>query len=109
MSYFYTRLEEHLKSLGLTFQRLHYMAEIQNSQFSFWRHGKRSPSESEIQKIANVKELGLRLEVLQAWAIIDKYGEEAVKEAIELVKERNPEKVERALKAVDEWKKANGS
>lgn len=108
MSYFYNQLAEHLEGLKISFYKLHYMAEIPMAQFTRWKQGTRRPSENEIVKLANTSQLGLRLEVLQAWAIIDKYGEEAVKEAIELVKERDPEKVERALKAVDEWKKANG-
>ncbi len=91
-THFYKRLEEHLSLVGLTFQRLHYMAEIQTSQFSFWRHGKRRPSDSELKKLASVDQLGLTLERLRAWRAVDEYGIEAleafIQELIDIAPER---------------------
>ncbi len=106
--YFYEKLKGRLLEKGLSFNRLSELSGIARNRFPEWSRSLRVPSDAEIEKLASVEELGLCLEELQAWKIINKYGEDALKKAIEVIKQRNPEKIERSRQAYSEWKQANG-
>lgn len=84
---FYTRLEQHLKSLNppKTFYELQWDARMSASRFTEWKTGKRLPSDNELEKLANCKDLGLKISTLQAWKMIDKFGETATAEAAKLM------------------------
>lgn len=97
MSSFYKNLEKEVVSAGLSFYKLQFLAGITSSQFSQWKNGKRNPSDTEIEKLASVKELGLDLTTLRKWRAMDEYPEFAelleypldeLKAAYELAKKR---------------------
>ena len=90
MSAFYKRLKEHLEQLTppMSFNQLHFLAEIGTSQFSNWKMGRRLPSDAELQKIASVERLGLTYSILYAWRLIDLAPDQ---ESLEIALKRFPE------------------
>ncbi len=86
MSYFSDNLSKRLENLGMTKYRLHKLMGLSESIVINVTNGARKPSEEFIKKLASVDELGLTYPELLAWKLTDEYGEDILKEAIEIVK-----------------------
>lgn len=84
---FYNRLDQYLKSLTppKSFYELSFDARIPAARFTEWKNGKRLPSDNEMLKLAGCTQLGLKLSTLQAWKLIDEFGESAASEATKLM------------------------
>jgi hypothetical protein len=59
-----------------------------------WKHGKRKPSEAELERIAAVEELGLSLIDLKAWRMIDEFSLEQLEAAVTEAKKLKAEQKE---------------
>lgn len=94
MGYFYEQLSRRLKETGLSFYKLQFAAEIGSSQFTFWKTGKRRPSDTDLEKLASVEELGLTYAELGAWRMIDQNSPESIRELVRIVREASPELAE---------------
>jgi hypothetical protein len=102
MSFFYTRLESHLIERGLTFYKLHYLAQIPSGQFSMWKKGARRPSDAEINRIAEVKDLGLSLVDLRAWRMIDEFSLEQLEAAVTEARKLQAEQESKGSESIGE-------
>ena len=80
---FYENLESHLKTLDppMSFYKLQFLSGIPSGTFSQWKKGKRSPSDTDLTKLEAVKELGLSLNKLRAWKLLDEFDPETIEEA----------------------------
>lgn len=85
MRYFHERLRQHMADLDppIKYHDLQFMAGIPSGTFSAWKKSpeekySRTPTDTELEKLASVKELGLDLEVLRSWRAIDEYGESTI-------------------------------
>lgn len=92
MPYFYEHLKQHLESLEpkRTFNQLQFPSGIQSGTFSAWKKPKedplsRRPSDTDLEKLAQVEWLGLELDTLRAWKAIEEYGEEVFRKGIEII------------------------
>lgn len=83
---FYEKLEAVLQSLDppMTFNKLHFLAQMSTAHFSLWKSGKRSPSDSELEKLSKVEALGLSLDTLRGWRAADEYSPEALQEGLKV-------------------------
>lgn len=104
--FLYEKLKSRMDTIGLSFNKLSFKTEIIAGHFSAWKTGARRPSDTEIEKVASVPELGILKEELEAWRIIEIYGIEALKAAIAQVREEDPGRIQRAEQA---YKEAFGS
>jgi hypothetical protein len=99
MTVFYDQLFQHLQWLNRTqmptkkwtMNFVARKADIPSGHPSLWKkprdeHGRR-PSDTELEKIADIKELGLGLKTLKAWRAADEYGLDVLQEAIQILKE----------------------
>jgi hypothetical protein len=98
MRYFYEKLSEHLKGLNppMTFNQLHFKAGIPSGHFSLWKKpknekGSRLPTDPELERIADVPELGLTLETLRGWRALDEYSKEEIFAALDSLPEEELE------------------
>lgn len=97
--YFYDRLKRRLEEVGLSLNRLSELSEISRNRFPEWRRKDRIPSDNEIERLASVKELNLLKEQLLAWRLIEIYGSDAMKSALQILMETDPEEIERCVQA----------
>ena len=72
---------------------------INRGNIAQWKTGLRRPSDVDIEKIASVPGLGIIKEQLEAWRVIEIYGADAIRKALEEIKEKDPQKIERAVEA----------
>jgi hypothetical protein len=87
MSYFYEQLKQYVEGMGISLYKLHYIVEIPATQFSLWKHNKRRPSDTEIDKLAR----GLQFDhdKLMSWRLIDEYSEQAIRKACNALDEES--------------------
>jgi len=88
MRYFHAKLKKHLDSMNpkMSFTKLQFLSGIPSGQFSHWKKPKedknsRTPTDTELEKLASVPELGLALGELRAWRAIDIHGEQTILDA----------------------------
>lgn len=78
MATFGERLRELRKSKGISQERLAEMIDYQRTNLVNIELGKKKASEEVLKKLADVKELGVPLELLKAWQMIDAFGPETI-------------------------------
>lgn len=86
-TYFGSKLREHRDSRGLSGNRLAMLSGLGQALENALELGRRPPSQANLEALAAVAELGAPLEMLQAWADLDKIGQEG----IERIKKYAPE------------------
>lgn len=90
MSYFGSKLSEHLNGIGLTKYRLAKLSGIAESSVINIANGKRRPTDDILAKFAAVSELNLALDTLRGWRALDDYSERDLMEAIKAQYESVP-------------------
>ncbi len=97
--FLYEKLKTQLDKVGFSLNKLCLASGLNRGHLLHWKTGARRPSDSEIDKIASVPELGIIREQLEAWRAIEIYGMENLIAYYDELKRLNPEKIERAVQA----------
>lgn len=64
---------------------------IPRTTISNVEHGRRTASDDVLQKIATIPEMGITIEQLKAWQVIDQFGLEVLAQAFKELADHNPE------------------
>jgi transcriptional regulator with XRE-family HTH domain len=84
MSYFTHQIEARLKELGISKFRLSVYLDMPQGQLANVLSGKRPKSDAFLERLANVPEFGISLQLLQAWRLVDEADPHSLLRAVQL-------------------------
>lgn len=77
------KLENQMKQAGLSKNKLGKLSGVPRQNIIEFCNGKRTPTNDVLKKLASVKELGVSLEQLLAWKLLDEYDVKIVLHAFD--------------------------